>query len=191
MPGAEPAGGLQLWSGDGLTVRLETWAAAARIDEAAMARGRERWLLQLAEDEATLGGVLLDLAERRATAALRTRVGRSHTGAIEVVGADFVAIRIVSGVVLLPHASLTMVRPGPGARPVVGDRVVPSEVRFVEVVRELAADREQVRVVVDGGEVVSGTLHSVGVDVLALRADGDPPTTVHVPVTAVSEVGLG
>lgn len=184
-------GELRLWAGDGLTERLDAWAAAARIDEAALARGRERWMLQLAEEEASLGGVLLDLGERRAPAALRTRAGRTHVGVVEVVAADFVSVRVATGVVLLPHGVLTVVRPGPGARAVVGDRVVGSEVRLLDVLRELAADREEVRVLVEGGEVVAGALRGVGLDVMAIRVDGDPPATVHVPVATVSEVGLG
>ena len=117
---------------------------------------------------------------------------RTHTGRIEVIGADFVSLRAAHGVVLVPHRSVLAVRTAPEEPTVVGDRALGTEVVLVDVIRELAADREPVRVVVAGGaEVLGGVLRSVGVDVLALRVDGQPPATVHVALAAVSEVGLG
>ena len=44
---------------------LHRWVADGQVDEAARARSRRRWLEKAAIEEATLGGVLLDLAERR------------------------------------------------------------------------------------------------------------------------------
>ncbi|MBA2283054.1 MAG: hypothetical protein H0W25_17730, partial [Acidimicrobiia bacterium] len=52
--------------GQDLLARLAAWAAAARVDEAAAARSRERWLRQAADEGASFTGVLLDLAERGA-----------------------------------------------------------------------------------------------------------------------------
>ena len=43
---------------------LQRWVADGQVDEAARARSRRRWLEKVATEEATLGGVLLDLAER-------------------------------------------------------------------------------------------------------------------------------
>jgi hypothetical protein len=187
-PEARPA----LVPGGGLASKLEAWAAAARIDEAALARGRQRWMMELASQEATLGGVLLDLGERRARVSVRVSGDRTHTGRIEVIGADFVSLRAARGVVLVPHRSVAVVRTAPEEPTVVGDRALRSGVGFDEVIRELAADREVVRLVLaGGGEVLAGALRSAGVDVLALRTDGDPPATVHVPLAAISEVALG
>lgn len=164
--------------------------AAARIDEAALARGRERWMLEAAGHDASLGGVLLDLGERRTVVSLRTRSGRVHTGRLEVVGADFVSLRSPQEAVLVPQRAVAVVRPAPGEDPVVGDRALRSEVRLLDVLAELAADRETVRLVVEGAEVLAGRLHGVGLDVLALRVDGERPATVHVAAAAITEVAL-
>lgn len=185
---------LQTWlvPEGGLSSRLEAWAAAARIDEAALARGRQRWMLELAEQEATLGGVLLELGERQAAVSVRVVGDRTHVGRIEVIGSDFVSLRASHEVVLLPHRSIVALRTGPEEPSVVGDRTLQAGVELVDVIRELAADRELVRVVVAGGaEVLGGVLRSVGVDVVVLRVDGEPPATVHVPLAAVCEVALG
>jgi len=178
-------------TGGGLAARLDAWVAEARVDEAARARGRERWMLELAEQEATLGGVLLDLAERAEPVVVRTAAGRVHQGEVDLVGSDFVALRIAEGVALVPHRAVTLVRTAPGAAAPVGARGLRSEVGLAEVLRELAADRERAMVVLaDGGEAVRGALHAVGADVLTLRVDGDPPARVHVPLSAVGEVLL-
>lgn len=187
-----PAGPVRLLPGAGLAGRLEAWVAAARIDEAALQRSRARWLSELADQEAHLGGVLLELGERRAVAAVRLRGGRTRVGRVEVVGADFAALRTAQGVVLVSQQAIVLVRPGPAEDEVVGDQPLATDVQLVEVLRELAADQEPVRLMlVDGGEAVAGVLRRVGVDVAAIRVDGGPPATVHVPVAAVAEVALG
>ena len=62
------------------------------VDEAARARSRRRWLENAATEEATLGGVLLDLAERRRPVIVRTLAGHRVAGPIIAVGADFVGV---------------------------------------------------------------------------------------------------
>lgn len=177
--------------GSGLAARLDAWVAEARVDEAARARGRERWMLELAEQEATLGGVLLERAERAEPVVVRTLAGRTHQGEVDLVGADFVALRVVEGVLLVPQAAIALVRGAPGRTGPVGAQGLRSEVYLGAVLRELAADREAVLVVLaDGAEAVRGVLQGAGDDVLALRVDGDPPARVHVPLAAVGEVLL-
>ena len=48
----------------GLLDELERWAADARVQEAALQRARERWLRHQATEDASIVGVLTDLAER-------------------------------------------------------------------------------------------------------------------------------
>ena len=172
--------------------RLEQWAADARIDAAALERSRERWLRSAAEQDATFGGVLLDLAERGITVAVQTVAGRRHHGAIEVIGADFVALRKPSGSeLLMALRAVTMLRAG-SAGLAVGERAVSTDLRLVEALAELAAERARVLLVAQrGGDAVSGELRSVGIDVVTVRADGDPPMPVYVRTESISEVGLG
>jgi hypothetical protein len=175
------------------TARLDAWLADARVDVSAAARSRERWLRAAAEADATLGGVLADLAERRTPVAIAMSGGRRHHGAIEVVGADFVALRLASAAeVLVAMAAMAAVRTTPLADVAVGERVVSTELCLAEVLGELAADRARVLLVlVDGNDAVGGELRSVGQDVLTVRTDGDPPATAYVPLRAVAEVVLG
>jgi hypothetical protein len=183
-----------LVSGTGLrfTQRLEQWVADARIDAAADQRARERWLQSAAEHDATFSGVLLDLAERRASVTIQTTAGRRHHGTIEAIGADFVVLHKPAGAdVLLALRSVTSARAG--AAPVAtGERVVTTELRLVEALAELATDRERVLLVAQtADDAVVGELRSVGIDVATVRADGDPPAPVYVRTEAISEVGLG
>lgn len=174
------------------TQRLEQWVADARVDAAAERRARERWLRSAAEQDATFGGVLIDLAERRGWVTVQTVAGRRHHGAIEAIGTDFVAVRKASGTeVLLSLRAITVVRAGP-TDAAIGERVVTTELRLVDVLAELAADRARVLLVAQvADDAVSGELRGVGIDVATVRSDGDPPAPVYVRTEAISEVGLG
>ncbi len=173
------------------TSRLETWLADAHVDEAARQRSRERWLRDVAEQEATVLGVLLDLAERR-TELTMTAAGRRLHGVVSAVGADFVALRQPAGTeTLVAVRSIGQVRTGRPGIAADGDRMVTSELRLVDVLAQLAAERERVRLVTSDGDVVAGVARNVGHDVVVLRADGDPPTTTYVPASAIAEVSLG
>lgn len=190
LPGADATGALL---GDRMTVMLERWAQAARVDEAAHRRARERWLLQAAEEGGTLLGVLADLAERNVPVAVRTSGGRRHGGHVCAIGADFVAIdTTASGDVLVALAAVASVRVRAGTAAPAGDRTVRSGLVLSEVLAGLAAERERVMIVsLDGGEAVTGTVRSLGRDVVAVRVDGPtPPTTAYVPLAAVGEVVL-
>ncbi len=173
------------------TSRLDAWVADARVDEAARQRSRERWLRDVAEQESTVVGVLLDLAERRAPIAVTTAARRRH-GVISAMGADFVALRQAGGAeALLALGAIRQIRTGGGGDPAVGDRMVTSELRLHDVLAQLAAERERVHLVTHDGDAVSGTLRNVGHDVVVLRADGDPPGTAYLPSAAIAEVTLG
>jgi hypothetical protein len=179
--------------GRSFTSRLDRWVADARVDEAARARSRERWLRSVAEQEATIAGVLIDLAERGAGVALSTTAGRRHRGAIGALGADFVALRPASGPeVLVAMGSVSVLRTLPAEDPAAGDRAVSTELTLAEVLGELAAERCRVLLVTRAGsDSVSGELRSVGQDVVVLRADADLPATAYVPLGAIAEVTLG
>lgn len=172
--------------------RLDRWVEEARVDAAAVGRGRERWLREVAEQEATLVGVLIDLAERGVPVTLQLHGGRRHQGVVRGVGADFVALTIAAGSdVLVAVAGIDTVRTAPDVPATVGDRVADTELLLSDVLAELAADREQVRVVTRDGDAIAGQLRSVGHDVAVLRTQAAQPATVYVAVTAISEVAIG
>lgn len=162
------------------------------MEGSAESRTRERWLQAAAEADATFSGVLLDLAERGTAVAVSTSCGRRHHGGIEVLGADFVALRLATGgEVLLALAAVAAVRTAPLVDTALGERAVSTELRLADVLAELAAERARVLLVtVDGTESVAGELRAVGHDVVTIRSDGDPPATAYVAVGAIAEVTL-
>ena len=57
-----------------------------------------------------------------------------------------------------------------------------TELRLIEVLAELAAERARVLLVsADGRDAVAGELRAVGYDVVTVRTDGDAPATAYVP----------
>ncbi|HEY8526873.1 MAG TPA: hypothetical protein VIL48_18015 [Acidimicrobiales bacterium] len=184
---------------DDLGPELERWAAEARVDDAARQRTHERWLRQQAEEEATLVGVLCDLAERGTPVAVRTRVGRQHRGTVAAVGEDFVAVAATASgsgpgpFAYVALAAVASVRTSPGrVPPPTGDRVVRSRGRLADVLAGLAAERERILVVTAGaGDAVAGSLRAVGRDVAVVRLDGAEAGTAYVPLEAVAEVVVG
>jgi hypothetical protein len=177
--------------GGDLLAGLERWAAEGRVAEDARARSPLRWLAQQAEEEATFAGALLDLAERRASVVVSTIAGRRHRGTLRAVAADCCALRLTGGAdVLLAYTGIAAVRPQ-GRAEGLGDRAVGLDVRLVDVLTALVAERPRVLVVTgDPTEALRGELRAVGQDVLTLRLDGDPASSALVAVAAVVEIAL-
>ena len=186
-PASNPGRDEDLLGGD-LLGRLERWAADARVDEAVQRRARERWLRHQAEEAATFRGVLLDLAERGVVVTLQLRSGRRLHGMLHAIGADFCALRVARSTVFVRLDVIATLRPDPGAAPAVGDRQPDVALLLTEVVRELVAERERVQLVSIGGEPLAGELRALGTDVVTLRVDGAPPSTVYLRVDEVGEV---
>jgi hypothetical protein len=158
----------------------------ARVADAAGARMRTRWLVRQSEEEGTIAGVLVDLAEQGDPIVLTTRSSRLHIGRVRAMGADFVALHGPTASTLLVRlAAVAMVRSRPGSPVVTGDRTVRLERRFHDVLGDLAGERPSVVVGTDGGEV-TGQLRAVGRDVATVRVNAS--TTVYVPVDAASDV---
>jgi hypothetical protein len=187
----EDATGLLDGSAD-LFAELNRWAATARVEDAATARARERWLRQQAAEEASLAGILLDLAEQATPVVVTTTADRRHRGTIRAVGVDFIVVHARAGRdVLVGLAAVGGVRPEARGDAPVGDRDAELDLRLVEAIAALAAERPRVFVVTIGArEGVSGELRGVGRDVVTLRLDGDPRATVYVPVASIAELSL-
>jgi hypothetical protein len=180
--------------GASLTGRLERWAADARVDEAARARSRERWLRRQAEEESSLVGVLVDLLEAGSAVTVHSRAGNRYGGVVRAVGADFVALgrEAPEGAdVLVALSALGSVRTRPGAPGVLGDRTVAGELYLADVLAGLAEERAAVQVVTTSGDVLGGTVAAVGHDVVTVRTAGRPPVVAYVPLGAVSELVVG
>lgn len=178
--------------GEDLGVRIDRWAADARIDEAARARARERWLRHQAEAEGNLRGVLADIAERAMPVAVHVRGGLQHGGEIRAVGSDFMALRSAGVDVIIAIAAVTSVRTGAGEASTIGDRSITTSLRLVDVLAGLAAERAAARLVMAGGEdTVAGELLSVGRDVVGVRVADAASGIAYLPIRAIIEVLLG
>lgn len=164
---------------------LDRWASEAAVDEAARARVRDRWLRIQAEEESSLAGTLVDLAERGSPLLVHAGVHRLR-GIVVGIGADFVALRSDAGQrVLVPLPGIDLVRAEPGSTAVRGDRRAILDVDLASVLGPVASDRPEVLVRTDQATTIRGELRAVGTDVLHMRADGDPPAPVWVPLRAL------
>ena len=172
---------------------LERWAAGARAREAADSRVRERWLRAQAEEDASMAGVLLALAERRETVVVATVAGRRYRGVVTGVGVDFVAIEAEGGTTtLLALSGLGDVRVAEGGprTTTTGEGSGPGElgVRMGDVLAQAAGQRPRILVHAGAASVV-GDLRAVGRDVLTMQTDG-AAGAVYVGLASLSEVSF-
>ena len=185
--------------GEGMARRLERWAAEARVDEAARRRLRGQWLRRQLQEEATLHGVLVDLAERGESVAVQLATGAGRHGRLVLVGRDLAGLALRDGsLVLLALHAIATVRTGPGVAPTVGEPRHPGGLGLAAVLSDLAADRHPVTFGVlhagggsgGGAQVVAGTLQWVGDDVAVVQGAGEGRVTSYVPLDAIAEVLL-
>lgn len=160
----------------------------ARADERRSARGTERSLRRQVEEDARLAGTLLDLVEQATPLTVRTVAGRTHHGVAVGVGGDFVALSCSKGTSALVRLdAITTVLPHPLERHTAagGHRSSPLEILLLEVLG--AADRLRMSLVLRGGEVVTGEVGAVGVDVVSVVLDGDRRSPCYISAASICE----
>jgi len=179
--------------GAGAAEGIERWVAEARAAEAVEARMQERWLRTQAEESSTLTGTLVGLAESAAPVVVTTTGSRRHIGVVAMVGNDFVGLRRADEqVVLISIAALASVEPSDSARPRTADaepQPAASGVSLRHVLASAVGDRTRLQVHCDGTTLV-GELVAVGLDVVTLRKDTQPPGWAYVAVASVSEASF-
>lgn len=158
----------------------------------AIHRGRTRaqWLRIQAQSEATLAGTLLDLAENRAPATIRTRAGNTHSGVIGTVGRDFLAMVTRADThIYCALDAVTTVRSRSTGRhgPSSGDRKGAVDLLLREFLAAAAEDRPWATLTLDSGEQVSGRLHAVGLDVVTMLVEDDESSTCYVSSPEIAE----
>ena len=165
--------------------------ADARVDDAATARTRAHWLARQVDDEATLAGAFVDLAERRVRVRLRVRGGFAATGTVTSIGADVVMLQSSVSVMLVRLDRVVTVQSDEELVPSPTRRVTSTGARtMLDVLRDTAGEGANVRVHADDGTVIHGTLRTVGSDVLTLRVGDVRSTTVLVALDAVSMIEI-
>jgi hypothetical protein len=144
-----------------------------------------------ATEDASVVGVLTDLAERGIPLVISTASGRRHTGRVHGLGVDFCSLLTDTGQgQLIRLDAVTTVRTLPAERAVTGDRTVNLSLRLSDVLLGLSADRPSVLIATSSDETARGELRAVGTDVVTIRGDGQPPATVYVPIASITEVAL-
>ncbi len=162
----------------------------ARAEAHARTRRLTGSLRRQAEEEGTVAGVLLDLAERHEHLVLSTAGGRTLRGTIAIIGADFVALRSPAGVrTYVPTGRIASVRTEPVVARTVGDRVVQVAETLRGHLGTSAEERQWVSVHSLSTETVSGTLLAVGQDLLTVRSDQG--TTTYLPTALIDDLTLG
>lgn len=164
----------------------------ARRSQAVRARQRERSLRGQVEEDATLVGTLLDLAERSTLVTVGTTTGRRHAGALNAVGIDWCAVRgdERASTTFLRLSSISTVRPGGTGRtwPVAsGDRTAPVDLLLADLLARWAAERSEVLLVVTTGELLTGELRGAGLDIVTLKLEG-AGDHAYVALSSISEV---
>jgi hypothetical protein len=162
---------------------------AGRIEDAGTARSRRRWLETAAAEGATLAGVLLDLAERRADVMVGTRGRVVLSGAVTGVGADVVVLDRRTGPLhLIPLREVTTVRvDGPLPH---GDRPAPDGPHLVDLLARSGERQEAVVLRLHDGTTVAGVVEVAGRDVLRVRAEDPALGATYVSVTSIGEAAV-
>lgn len=177
---------------DALLADLARWSGENRADDAARSRVQERWLHQQAVEDARFAGLLLDLAERGSMVVIATTAGPVLRGRLAAIAADFVVLAHEGGQrSFVALTAVATVRPEPGRHQgeAVADRSAPVDATLHDVLGGLAVDRPRVQVVSAGGAGATiGELWAVGADVVTVRLDGLPRSTVYLRADAVSHV---
>ena len=170
---------------------LDLWLAELRAGDEARLRRRQFWLERVRAEEATLVGLLADLAEAGRDVALETLSGRRHTGSIRAVGVDFCAISENQRWTFISLRSLAVIRSTERSTIVAsGDRAAGLDLTLLEALADQLEARPRVVVWLDSGQRVQGDLAGVGRDLVSVKVDGEPPRLTHVSVAAISEVGI-
>lgn len=161
----------------------ELWTAGLRTDEAADGRRRRAALAEHGAADATLAGVLVDLAERGARALVTTIAGSHHRGTVVEVATTWVALHTARvELVLLRTAHIATIEGAGGPAAI----VAASSIRTTGLAAMLDRCVELDMTIRCGAVVVVGELRSVGADVAAVRrGDG---TLVQVSIDAIDEV---
>jgi hypothetical protein len=147
-----------------LLAELAGWAESQQASIEARARSRRRWLRQQAAEDATLAGILLDLAESSVRLTVRTLAG-AHCGVVAAVSTRMCVLSCDEGFAVIALSAITMITP-PG--PALGDRVPTLAMDLGDVLSVVGADRPAVQLELVNGRTVDGMLQEVGRDVVTL-----------------------
>jgi hypothetical protein len=169
------------------------WTDESRLEAARVARTSRRWNEQIASEASTFSGLLLDLYETATTVQIQVAHRRQHSGVIVEVGRDFVTVAAPQlSRSILPLRSIGSIQVSSAVAQIgsVSDRET-AGTTLVDTLAHFAAGRIHVRyLTITSDQVRSGTITSVGADLITIALDADSGT-VFVPVDQLTEVTVG
>lgn len=161
--------------------QVEVEAADLRIELEVEARRRERWIRDRLRSDATILGALAAAGDTDVS--LRLVTGERLTGRPADVGTDVVGLhhhRGITWVAIDAICALDVPAPLPAAGPHSG------RLTLVDVLCDLAAERADVVVDLEGGTAIHGELLAMGE--VATISNGPGSSVAYVPVPAVVAV---
>lgn len=147
--------------------------------DSATARSRRRWLAQLANESATLAGILLTLAEHDEPVTVHCG-GWRHQGRLRRVGGATCLLEGPESIVLVATAAITRVD---SSRVVADDRIPAEGPDLGTALAELAPRHPAVSLELRDGTELAGALATVGKDAAQLRL---PSSIATVRLSAIA-----
>ena len=173
-------------------VELGIWSAESRVRAEASSRSRERWILQQQMEDASMTGVLVELAEKQETLTIQTS-SADHVGALVAVGPDLAVIEDRRGATTLVEVPAIVSVEAPASQ-FAETRSPALDLTFNQALRALASDLVPVRLYLRTG-TISGRLSGAGEDVVVVQreiqgAPARPRRQVTVTLAAVEACAL-
>lgn len=166
---------------------LRSLVDRSRVDDAVAERRRRSALRRQAAESGSFVGSVIDLAEQGVIVTVVSGDGHRARGRIRSIGADFIGLVDDHGeTVLVCLDSASMVRAEPGTARTLGDRTPRASATLMDVL--LTETEREVTVRTIWNETVTGTLETVGSDLVVLRAGGDP---IYLARRGITEIRLG
>lgn len=145
----------------------------ARHAEAVTERTRRRMLSGADDQDATFAASLRAVAEAGAVVMLETTVGRTVRGRVDAVTPTHLVVGdgVATSYVRIDRVTAVRgVAGGTAPRATAEDTRRADAAPLLDLLTELAHDRAELEVHLDGGAVVRGTVRRAGIDVLTLRS---------------------
>ncbi|MCU0310264.1 MAG: hypothetical protein MUE36_04890 [Acidimicrobiales bacterium] len=161
---------------------LDRWLAEVRVDDAARSRAEVAEQRSRAAEEATLPGVLTDLAGRGEPVGLMMRSGVQHRGWVRLVGPDAAVLRLETRQWLAVRLAAISALRTVSSSPVPGEADPSTSSRFERLVLAAAQPGDWV-VVTSGSTTFGGSLVSASAGVAVVRLDNSDIAYVNLGAT--------
>lgn len=173
---------------------LHDMALEDRRKRARLAKTQTNRQRQMAIEEATFSGALLDVSEGRLNVAIQMENDQVHRGVLDLATSEFIEVNAEDKpTVLIAIQAITglEVTGIPNRRVTPSSRALPDQPTFVSRLTAASEVVPSVRVVMRGSkDPFSGKLLSVGADVIGIGPEPNAAAVTFLPVSRIAEVKL-